>query len=139
MPSPSKASSTLTKDQVELQTMTFLQVEALKPQRQVKVRTAGFKTKKPYVPGASLRLWGLTTLANKGFLTSMKVEKVGGWCGESCHLHEKEFYSSHSSSRGSEQRPDQSAPALIRLPKGGHKATHRHPEARYSQGYRGGS
>lgn len=44
-----------------------MQVEALKPQSQVEVRTAGFKIKEPYVPGASLRLQDLTTLANKSF------------------------------------------------------------------------
>ena len=55
------------------------QEEALGPARIEKLLTTSYKTKKPYVPGATLRLQDLRNVTEKGSLTSEEVSKVKAW------------------------------------------------------------
>lgn len=74
-------------------TLVFMQREALVPQRIEKISTTDYKDKRPYVPGATLRLRDVDTLAKQGALKSEEVDRVKGWrcrcliCLSTTHAH----------------------------------------------------
>lgn len=56
-----------------------MEMEALGPERIEKLKTTDYRTKKAYVPFATLRLRNLDTLAKKGTLSSDEVTKLKAW------------------------------------------------------------
>ena len=70
-------------------THIFMQREALVPQRIEKISTTDFKDKSPYVPGATLRLRDIETLAKQGTLKSEDVDRVKGWRCKISHVFER--------------------------------------------------
>lgn len=56
-----------------------MEMEALGPARIEKLRTTDYRTKKPYVPFATLRLRRLDALAKNGSLSSDEVTKLKAW------------------------------------------------------------
>ena len=60
-------------------TLTFMQREALVPQRIERISTTDYKDKTAYVPGATLRLRDVDELAEQGSLKSEDVERVKEW------------------------------------------------------------
>lgn len=56
-----------------------MEMEALGPARIEKLKTTDYRTRKPYVPFATLRLRRLDALAKNGSLSSDEVTKLKAW------------------------------------------------------------
>lgn len=68
-----------TEEQQKLNNLITLQMEALGPARIQKLITTCYKSKAPYVPGATLRVRDLAYLTENGFLTPDEAVKVKAW------------------------------------------------------------
>ncbi|KAL9133535.1 MAG: hypothetical protein Q9175_005282 [Cornicularia normoerica] len=68
-----------TEEQQKLNNLITLQMDALGPARIQKLITTCYKSKAPYVPGATLRLRDLAYLTENGFLTPDEAVKVKAW------------------------------------------------------------